>query len=83
MFSEPPADLVDGAGDSATETADDRPKAVIELHYDDLTLAQLRAKLRGLHAEQLIQLVDYERAHRNRQPFVTMIDNKLSSLQKK
>ncbi|MFT3715772.1 MAG: lipid droplet-associated protein [Gordonia sp. (in: high G+C Gram-positive bacteria)] len=83
LYSQPPADLAAGGDDAEDDATDDRPKAVVDLGYDDLTLAQLRAKLRGLHTEQLVQLVNYERAHRNRTPFVTMIDNRIASLDKK
>lgn len=59
------------------------PDIVEYLEYDQLTLAQLRAKLRGLSTDDLEALSAYETANRNRTPFVTMIDNRVASHQKR
>ncbi|MDQ3989865.1 MAG: lipid droplet-associated protein [Actinomycetota bacterium] len=48
--------------------------------YDELTLAQLRAKLRTLSAEQLEALLEHEQRHRNRAPFVTMLTNRITTV---
>ncbi|MFT3663260.1 MAG: lipid droplet-associated protein [Gordonia sp. (in: high G+C Gram-positive bacteria)] len=88
LYSSPPAGL---SGETPAAPAAPKPAAapgegpaVVErLEYDSLTLAQLRAKLRGLSTEDLTELAAYERAHKNRTPFVTMIDNRIASHQKK
>lgn len=48
--------------------------------YDELTLAQLRAKLRTLSAEQLGALLEHEQRHRNRASFVTMLTNRITTV---
>lgn len=85
LYSSPPADLESepAAPAPAAEPAGDQPEVVGLLDYDALTLAQLRAKLRGLSTDDLQALGDYERANRNRTPFTTMIDNRIASHQKK
>ncbi|MEE4022357.1 lipid droplet-associated protein [Gordonia sp. PKS22-38] len=91
LYSTPPDDLVnsDGAaggdgddpagGQSPTGTGDPVPEIVEYIEYDNLTLAQLRAKLRGVGVAELEQLAAYERANKSRAPFVTMIDNRIAS----
>lgn len=85
LYTAPPAELTDDAAVSpaATTAAAGAPEVVGQLDYDALTLAQLRAKLRGLSTDDLQSLADYERANRNRTPFTTMIDNRIASHQKK
>ena len=55
------------------------PEIVEYIEYDNLTLAQLRAKLRGVGVDELEALVAYERATKSRAPFVTMIDNRIAA----
>lgn len=89
LYSSPPADLAETAAAKAaapphtSAPAVAAPEIAEYLEYDGLTLAQLRAKLRGLSSDDLQELADYERASRNRTPFVTMIDNRIASHQKK
>ncbi|MEZ5210614.1 lipid droplet-associated protein [Gordonia sp. (in: high G+C Gram-positive bacteria)] len=86
LYSSPPADAAPAPGpDAAAKPAPaaDAPAIAETLEYDGLTLAQLRAKLRGLSTDDLEALAAYERAGRNRTPFVTMIDNRIASHQKK
>lgn len=45
--------------------------------YDQLTLPQLRGKLRSLSEEELQRLLDHERAHRDRPEFRRMLSNRL------
>jgi hypothetical protein len=45
--------------------------------YRDLTIPQLRGRLRHLSAEDLQALLDWETAHDNRPPFVTMLSNRI------
>ncbi|GAA4666595.1 lipid droplet-associated protein [Gordonia humi] len=84
LYSSPPADVT--AGTTATapvEPSGSSPAIVTEIGYDSLTLAQLRAKVRTLGLADLQTLAEYERANRNRSPFVTMIDNRVTGEQKK
>ncbi len=88
LFSTVPADFSPGATEAAPKEAAPKvdgsaPQVAVDLDYDALTLAQLRAKVRTLDAETLQVLADYERGNRNRSPFVTMIDNRIVSQQKK
>jgi hypothetical protein len=48
--------------------------------YDHLTLGSLRARLPRLDAVALIQLRDYERAHANRLPVLTMLENRIAKI---
>jgi hypothetical protein len=67
---------------AATKTAD-VPEIVEYLDYDSLTLAQLRARLRTLSAEDLTALLDYETAHAARAPFMTMLSNRVTTVRDK
>ena len=49
-------------------------------NYDDLTIASLRARLRNLSADQLAQLVDYEKSHANRPDVVQMFERRIAKL---
>lgn len=48
--------------------------------YDHMTLGSLRGRLRSLDVAQLVQLRDYEKAHADRLPVVTMLDNRIAKL---
>jgi hypothetical protein len=45
--------------------------------YQDLTIPQLRGRLRHLSADDLQILLDWETGHDNRPPFVTMLSNRI------
>ncbi|MGW0041202.1 lipid droplet-associated protein [Rhodococcus sp. NPDC003348] len=60
-------------------TDGERPEIAEYLDYDNLTLAQLRARLRTLSIEELTALLDYENGTRNRAPFQTMLGNRITS----
>jgi len=49
-------------------------------NYDDLTIASLRARLRNLSADQVTQLVDYEKSHANREDVVQMFERRIAKL---
>ena len=59
-----------------------RPPPVLP-HYDDMSLAQLRAKLRTLSLTELTELLEYEHAHSDRAAFVTMLSNRISTVRAK
>jgi hypothetical protein len=48
--------------------------------YDHLTLGALRSRLTKLEPAELVQLLDYERAHAHRLPVVMMFENRLRKL---
>lgn len=49
-------------------------------NYDDLTIASLRARLRNLSADQVAQLVDYEKSHANRADVIQMFERRIAKL---
>lgn len=59
------------------------PEIVEYIEYPNLTLAQLRAKLRSVSTDDLAELLAYEKAGRNRAPFVTMLDNRITAAENK
>lgn len=63
--AEPPAPAAAGSA----------PRALPD--YDQLTLPQLRGKLRALSLAQLEELLEHEHANRERAPFVTMLSNRI------
>ncbi|MEU0467993.1 lipid droplet-associated protein [Amycolatopsis sp. NPDC006131] len=51
-------------------------------NYDELTLPQLRARLRRFSLEELEELLEYERAHENRAQFVGMLARRITNVQR-
>lgn len=56
-----------------------RPEIAEYLDYDNLTLAQLRARLRTLSVDELAALLSYENDTHGRAPFQTMLGNRITS----
>ena len=48
--------------------------------YDHMTLGALRGRLRSLELPELVQVRAYEKAHADRLPVVTMLDNRIARL---
>ncbi len=48
--------------------------------YDELSLAQLRGKLRTLSLPQLEEMLDYEHVHQDRPAFVTLLSNRIATV---
>ena len=48
--------------------------------YDHMTLGSLRGRLRKLTTTQLVTLREYEKAHADRLPVITMLDNRIAKL---
>lgn len=48
--------------------------------FAEMTVPQLRGRLRRLSADDLQVLLDWELAHGNRPPFVTMLTNRISTV---
>jgi hypothetical protein len=73
------------AASASTVTPEDTPAAAASAelpvpNYDDLTIASLRARLRNLSADQLAQLVTYEKSHANRADVITMFERRIAKL---
>lgn len=56
------------------------PEVVIRCAYPALSLAQLRARLRTFEVAELRSLLQYERQHDSRAPFVTMLTNRIATV---
>jgi hypothetical protein len=54
------------------------PAVVEELDYEQLTLAQLRARLQTLDIDELEALLAYEEATKGRAPFQTLLANRIT-----
>jgi hypothetical protein len=54
------------------------PAVVEELDYEQLTLAQLRARLPSLDLDELEALLAYEEATKGRAPFQTLLANRIT-----
>jgi hypothetical protein len=65
------------AADAAASAAD-VPEIAGEIDYDDLTLAQLRARLQSLSVGELGDLLAYEEAGKARAPFQTLLANRIT-----
>jgi hypothetical protein len=74
--SEPAAKGSEPAG-SAEPRAADLPIP----SYDERSIPSLRSRLRGLSAQQVSQLRDYEKAHADRPEVVRMYDNRIAKLE--
>jgi hypothetical protein len=48
--------------------------------YDHMTLGSLRGRLRSLTVEELVAVRDYEKAHADRLPVITLVENRISKL---
>jgi len=48
--------------------------------YDHMTLGSLRGRMRSRDLPQLVVVRDYEKAHADRLPIVTMLDNRIAKL---
>lgn len=66
------------SGDSADSPEEDGPEALPI--YPDLTLAQVRARLRRFDEHQLAELIYFEERHGNRPEFVGMLTRRLTTL---
>ncbi|HLS77607.1 MAG TPA: lipid droplet-associated protein [Nocardia sp.] len=76
------------AGETGESTAEqaggtevEEPEVARRYNYTEMTLAQLRARLRMLTLEELTALLDYEQRTLARAPFVTMLTNRIATVQ--
>jgi hypothetical protein len=61
----------------------DEPQSRDELpipDFDNVSLGSLRARLRSLSVEDLVRLREWEQAHANRLPVVTLLDNRIAKV---
>jgi hypothetical protein len=72
-----PVDAGPAAVDTAPDTADVPP---VLPGYADLTIPQLRGKLRHLGVDDLRALLAWEHAHGDRPPYVTMLTNRIATV---
>jgi hypothetical protein len=90
---EPPADTAVETAAATTESAavgdtPDRTEPAAEEAsgpnalpgYQELTIPQLRGRLRFLSADDLHALLEWETTHENRAPFVTMLSNRITAV---
>ncbi|WP_040798175.1 lipid droplet-associated protein [Nocardia higoensis] len=75
------AEPAPAAEPSATGTEVDEPEVARRYDYAAMTLAQLRARLRMLSLDELTALLDYEQRTLARAPFVTMLTNRIATVQ--
>ena len=64
----------------AAETEAHEPSIVEAENYEDLSLPQLRARLRRFSVAELTELLEYERAHANRPSFVGMLTRRIATV---
>jgi hypothetical protein len=86
--AEPPVDTPVTAPQA---TADDAPRSTepsatsssgpnVLPGYEAMTIPQLRGRLRFLSLHDLRTLLEWEKAHKNRPPFVTMLSNRITTV---
>ncbi|HET6734274.1 lipid droplet-associated protein [Mycobacterium sp.] len=75
---EPDTSNDDPAAKEAKLAEADPPDIVVELDYESLTLAQLRARLSSLRVADLEALLAYEGATKSRAPFQTLLANRIT-----
>ena len=73
----PPDSPTRSAAKPAKQTVS-TPAVVEELDYEQLTLAQLRARLQTLDLDELEALLAYEEATKGRAPFQTLLANRIT-----
>ncbi|MVU81811.1 lipid droplet-associated protein [Nocardia sp. ET3-3] len=70
-------------GHNGNGSAIAEPEVATRFGYSDLSIAQLRARLRQLSLEDLAALLAYEQETQDRAPFVTMLTNRIATVRAK
>ncbi|UMB70800.1 lipid droplet-associated protein [Mycobacterium paraterrae] len=81
LYSSPGSDAAEDWARTAakpTKQSVSAPDVVDELDYEQLTLAQLRARLQSLDVSELEALLAYEEATKGRAPFQTLLANRIT-----
>jgi hypothetical protein len=76
---EPPAYDIDADFDVDADGRADLPGAPVD-GYDELSVPQLRGRLRRYSEDELQELLDYETATLARAPYLTMLGNRLHTV---
>jgi hypothetical protein len=82
---ETPVTVVPADEPAADDPWEEEERALAEVPeflptYDELSIAQLRARLRNLSEEQLEELLGYEKAHEARPEFVGMLNRRIATV---
>lgn len=72
--------LTPGRSTAATARPDANLTPSALTGYDELSLAQLRGKLRELSLSQLAEMLEYEHVHQDRPAFVTLLSNRIATV---
>jgi outer membrane biosynthesis protein TonB len=78
--AQPAATKPAAAQPAAAQPTSTTPAAAPIPGYDDLSVPSLRARLRGLDADGVQALLDYEKAHARRDDVITMFERRLSKI---
>jgi hypothetical protein len=78
LYSADPPETTTSKKKTGSKKAAEPPEIVVELDYDALTLAQLRARLQSLSVADLDALLSYEEATKARAPFQTLLANRIT-----
>jgi hypothetical protein len=81
LYSSPDSGAGDAWARAATKPSKksvSAPEVVEELDYEQLTLAQLRARLQSLDIDELEALLAFEEATKGRAPFQTLLANRIT-----
>lgn len=80
LFSDEPDSSYAASSRETTSTngSSPAPEIVVELDYEALTLAQLRARLTSLRVPDLEALLAYEESTKARAPFQTLLANRIT-----
>ncbi|MBC7680126.1 MAG: hypothetical protein H7233_14225, partial [Pseudorhodobacter sp.] len=73
-------ETVEEAVEASTAPAETAHEDLPLADYDHMTLGALRGRMRSLTVDQLVQVRQYEKAHGDRLPIVTMLDNRVAKL---
>nr|AGU11676.1 hypothetical protein [uncultured organism] len=80
VVDDQPLSVVPDLDEQALGDIDDDRSLAEVTGYDDLSLPQLRARLRRFSAEELSELLDHERAHGNRPSYVGMLTRRIATV---
>ncbi|MEC3916762.1 lipid droplet-associated protein [Nocardia sp. CDC160] len=75
-----PSSTASTNGHNGNGSAVAEPEVATRFGYADLSIAQLRARLRQLSVEDLAALLAYEQQTQDRAPFVTMLTNRIATV---
>ncbi|MBL1076037.1 lipid droplet-associated protein [Nocardia sp. 2] len=81
--AEPPAETLAATNGHSNGVGVIEPEVAARFGYSELSIAQLRARLRQLTVDDLAALLDYEQKTLDRAPFVTMLTNRIATVQAK